>query len=286
MLRRFQKQKHRFGVLALAGDWLAAYRQTDGSVLLHRSGDSAPEALLPYLTSIAGEPLSNCGIVTALAQQQVLCHRVSISERLTDKDRDALAYYQAQQYFANTADNLALDAVALGPSMNSSAKQDLLLIAAHKEQVQNTLDRYQTIGIKLAAVDIYACAIARFLRHQEAALPKAFREGPAVLLDIRPECISLYCFWRLAPIAFFDYTAVLQSFDDFLQVKLRETYGEAAVGVWVSSAHEEHVAACPTLRQVTHVALPEVVFSDGQIANPSIEHMVVYGCALPGEQSP
>lgn len=284
MFRRFQKQKHRLGLLALADVWLAAHRQTNGSVLLHRSCDSVPEAFLQYLTSVAGEKLSAWGIVTALPQQQVLCHRVSISDRLADKDRDALAYYQAQEYFSNTANNLALDAVALGPSMHSSAQQDILLIAAHKEHVQNTLDRYQTMGIKLVALDIYACAIARFFRHQEDRLPKAFREGPAVLLDIYPERISLYCFWRLAPIAFFDYTAALQSFDEFLQIKLRETFGEAKVGLWVSTSDEKHFAACPDLPQVSYVDLPKVVFSDHQIVHPSIEYMVVYGCALSWER--
>lgn len=282
VLRRFRKQKTVLGVLPLNDGWLAASRQADGCVLLHTSSGPSLEGLLSHF---AARIRSGLSFVSALSQQQVLCHRISMSERLSFKDRDALAYYQAQQYYANPADNLAVDAVALGPSMHSSAQEDVLLIAAHKDLIQQTMGRYQAVGFSLAGLDIYACAIARFLQHRQDAFPQAFRDGPTALLDIGSEHIAVYCFWRLAPIAFFEFSYGAESLADALPAKLQSIFGPAPVGLWILSAQDEPFAICDVLSHLSQLALPKVMFADSlQAVSPSIAHMVVYGCALYGAQ--
>lgn len=272
LLRRFRKQKRVLGILPLEDSWLTAWRPSDGRVVLQTWSKDLSKLCLP---------VGCAGVVSALAQTQVLCHRIAMSENLSTHDRDALAYYQAEQYFANSADNLALDAVALGESIHSSAKQDVLLIAAHKTQVQEQALRYQTMGLALLGLDIYACAISRFFQDQQDALPLAFREGAAVLLDVASTHIGLYCFWRLAPVAFFECQQNTAFFPDFLQAKLEEIFGNVPVGLWHCSADDDHLAACLELAGVTYAPLPKVSFVDGvESIRPNIVHMVAYGCAL------
>lgn len=281
LLARFRKPKTVVGVLPFASGWLMSCPIPGGEIVLQSCADDLSDTLQRTLAHLCVRQTSAAiPVVTALAQHQVLCHWATISDRLSLRDSEALAYYQAEQYFANAADNLALDAVLLGTSLRSSAKQDILLIAAHKQQVNDTQHAYADYGLRLIGLDIYAVAIARYLQHQQDKLPTQCREGSTALLvrDINDR-ICLYCFWRLMPVAYYEYVPGVQALQDFITAKLQQVFAGSLVGLWLSleEKHAEDIAIAHTIP----ATLPKVMMADSmQAISPRVEHMVAYGCAL------
>lgn len=113
-----------------------------------------------------------------VSNQKVIVRNIEMPEMTPQELRGALEY-QAQDYIPIPVDEAVIDFQVLGSRVGADGtrRQEVLLVAAQKQMIENLLDALRRSGLKVTGVDICGMALVRALLPESPALADLAEPG-------------------------------------------------------------------------------------------------------------
>jgi type IV pilus assembly protein PilM len=130
-----------------------------------------------------GSGVRGKGVATGVSNQRVIVRLIDLPFMERGELQSAIQY-QAQDYIPMAVEESILDFQIIGDYMTPSDEHmmEVLLVAAHREMVGNTVAAIEGAGLKLTGVDVSSFAIVRALMGESTeVLPGDESEATAVI---------------------------------------------------------------------------------------------------------
>jgi type IV pilus assembly protein PilM len=122
-------------------------------------------------------------VATGVSNQRVIVRLIDLPFMERGELQSAIQY-QAQDYIPMAVEESILDFQIIGDYMTPSDEHmmEVLLVAAHREMIGNTVDAVEGAGLKLNRIDVSSFAIVRALMGESLeVLPESEGEATAVI---------------------------------------------------------------------------------------------------------
>lgn len=124
-------------------------------------------------------------VFLGIANQQVVVRQLDFPRMDPDDLRSAISF-EAQEHIPMPVDDAYIDHVVLGPTMEGSNLDRILIVAAQKDMIGRYTSALRTAGLRAAGVDVSALSLTR------STLPDSFfDEGDILLFDVGSELSNL-----------------------------------------------------------------------------------------------
>jgi type IV pilus assembly protein PilM len=124
-------------------------------------------------------------VVLGVANQRVIVRLLNFPRMEEEHLRRAIGF-EAQDYIPMPLEEAVLDYVVLGPQVNGSDLDRILVVAADKRMIERYTSAVRAGGLRPAGIDVKALSLTR------STLPDTFfDEGATLLLDIGTELSNL-----------------------------------------------------------------------------------------------
>ena len=104
--------------------------------------------------------IKNNKAAIAVESRNVISKTLAFDETLTDREIEQQLEYDADKYVPESLDEVRMDFQVIGPS-ETQGKQDVLVVATHKEPVDICSEVIEAAGMKLDIVDVYHYVLLR-----------------------------------------------------------------------------------------------------------------------------
>jgi type IV pilus assembly protein PilM len=124
-------------------------------------------------------------VVLGVANQRVVVRLLNFPH-MEEADLKSAISFEAQDHIPMSLDEAVLDYVVLGPQVEGSDLDRILVVAAHKDMIGSYTSAVRASGLRAVGVDVKALSLTR------STFPESFfDEGATLLLDIGTELSNL-----------------------------------------------------------------------------------------------
>ena len=124
-------------------------------------------------------------VILGVANQRVVVRLLNFPH-MPEEDLKSAIGFEAQDHIPMSLDEAVLDYVVLGPQVEGSDLDRILVVAAHKEMLEGYTSAVREGGLRAAGVDVKALSLTR------STVPEVFfDEAATLLLDVGTELSSL-----------------------------------------------------------------------------------------------
>ena len=130
--------------------------------------------------------------VAALPASAVIAKKVILPEGLNEDEIDRQVEGEASQYIPFALEEVSLDYYVMGPSATSVGDEDVMIVAARKEKVDDMLALMSASGLKLKVLDVASYAAQAAAERLTASLPNGGRDALIGLVHVGASSTYLY----------------------------------------------------------------------------------------------
>jgi type IV pilus assembly protein PilM len=124
-------------------------------------------------------------VVLGVANQRIIVRLLNFP-RMEEQDLRSAIGFEAQDHIPMPLEEAVLDYVVLGPQVEGSDLDRILVVAAHRAMIEGYTSAVRAGGLRPAGMDVKALSLTR------STLPDVlFDEGATVLLDVGTELSNL-----------------------------------------------------------------------------------------------
>ena len=132
-------------------------------------------------------------VILGVANQRVVVRLLNFP-RMEDEDLKSAISFEAQDHIPMSLEEAVLDYVVLGPQVEGSDLDRILVVAAHREMLEGYTSAVRAGGLRPAGVDVKALSLTRSTRPETF-----FDEAATLLVDVGTELTNLVVVQRGGP---------------------------------------------------------------------------------------
>lgn len=137
----------------------------------------------------SGTSIKNVSI--ALPSSAVITKRIIMAAGLRDDEMEEQVRMEASHYIPFALEEVNLDFQILGTTPTSDEELDVLIAASRKERVEDRVAAVESVGLKVAEVDVESFAILAAFELIEKQLPGKGKDQVIALVDIGANAMTL-----------------------------------------------------------------------------------------------
>jgi type IV pilus assembly protein PilM len=258
-----------------------------------------PDAVAETLRSLFAENKLSKRVRLGVSNQRVVVRTMRLPQIDDPAELDAAVRFQAQEQIPMPLDQAILDYRVVGgtpATEDTSAKIDVILVAARREMIENSLRPLRKAGLQPVGIDLSAFGLIRALGDSTPPLLDANSDGEGNAPKIDVSGATLYCnigettnlavakrssclFTRVAPVGLGTIAAGLTEHTELIPDHARMWLGHVGL-----SQPLEQVAGDPATVAATREALETGVFALQGELRLSLDFYAAQADAEPVEQ--
>lgn len=131
-------------------------------------------------------------VVAALPASSVIAKKVVLPEGLRQEEFERQVEEEAGQYIPFALDEVSLDYYVMGPSRTSAGDEDVLIVAARREKVDDMMALMSAAGLNLEVLDVASFAAQAAAQRLIANLPNRGRDALVMLAHVGGSTTHMY----------------------------------------------------------------------------------------------
>lgn len=210
-------------------------------------------------------------VISVLPCSEVDIRTIRVSSPETAEDKHEVIRREADAYLPYNIDEAILDAIRVGKAHEEEAdKQQWILVATRRHQVDAHLDLLGAAGLQCVALDVQPLALSRLVRHS----PHLSTGTPLLMVDMGCHYSTAFVLWRDVLIYNRTFawggTLLTQALMKDLELDheraelLKQQYG-------IDPQATAHHTLTDTNHRVNVRAMPGLIY---EIVRPHLEHLV------------
>ena len=130
--------------------------------------------------------------VAALPPSAVIAKKVVLPEGLSENEIDLQIESEAGQYIPFSLDEVSLDYYVMGPSRTSAGDEEVMIVAARKERVDDMTALMNAAGLRLKVLDVASFAMQAAAERLIKGLPHRGRDAMIALVHVGAASTYVY----------------------------------------------------------------------------------------------
>lgn len=123
-------------------------------------------------------------VVAALPPSAVIAKKIVLPEGLSETEIDLQIESEAGQYIPFSLDEVSIDYYIMGPSRTSAGDEEVMIVAARKERVDDMTALMDAAGLRLKVLDVTSFAAQAATERLIKGLPRRGRDAMIAMVHV------------------------------------------------------------------------------------------------------